>query len=407
MVAIMATTLATETRSLGTQKLEQARELLAEAGLDAWLLLVRESQERPDPNLRFFTAQEFTWNSFFLVTPKRSYALVATFDAPDLTRGGVFEDIRTYREGPRQALIALLDEIHPRSIGINVSQDDALADGLTAGLRDYLADALQGTPYAGRLQSAERLLALVRSVKLPAERALIARAVEETELMFDRVSREFRIGMKAVEIAERFHAEAARAGVPTAWSRRHCPTVTVGSKSPVGHVAPGEEAIHDGCLIHVDFGIVRDGYCSDLQRVWYARKGQAPAPEPVRRAYAAIVESIDLAAKALVPGVESWDVDNRVRERLTSLGYPEYAHALGHHLGRAVHDGGGVLGPRWERYGHAPYEIVRESSVYTLEPSIHLPEHGLVSLEEDVVVGPGGAEFLSRFPRELPLLTLR
>jgi Xaa-Pro dipeptidase len=50
---------------------------------------------------------------------------------------------------------------------------------------------------------------------------------------------------------------------------------------------------------------------------------------------------------------------------------------------------------------------VREGSVYTLEPSIHLKGHGLVSLEEDVVVRASGAEFLSRFPRELPVLTLR
>jgi Xaa-Pro aminopeptidase len=100
-------------------------------------------------------------------------------------------------------------------------------------------------------------------------------------------------------------------------------------------------------------------------------------------------------------------VDQKVRDHLTSRGFPEYAHALGHHLGRAVHDGGGVLGPRWERYGNAPYEKVREGNVYTLEPSIHLPAHGLVSLEEDVVVGARGAEFLSRFPRELPVLTLR
>jgi Xaa-Pro aminopeptidase len=72
-----------------------------------------------------------------------------------------------------------------------------------------------------------------------------------------------------------------------------------------------------------------------------------------------------------------------------------------------VHDGGGVLGPRWERYGKAPFEIVREGNIYTLEPSVHLPGHGLVSLEEDVVVLAGGAKFLSRFPRELPILTLR
>ena len=113
------------------------------------------------------------------------------------------------------------------------------------------------------------------------------------------------------------------------------------------------------------------------------------------------------APSALKPGIAGWEVDQRVRERLTSRGFPEYAHALGHHLGRAVHDGGGVLGPRWERYGRAPYETVREGNLYTLEPSIHLPAYGMVALEEDVTVGPDGARFLSRFPRALAILTTR
>ena len=99
-------------------------------------------------------------------------------------------------------------------------------------------------------------------------------------------------------------------------------------------------------------------------------------------------------------------MDTVARGHLVSKGYPEYAHALGHHLGRAVHDGGGTLGPRWERYGESPNEKVLEGSVYTLEPSLLLDGVGLVSLEEDVVVEKEGARFLSRFPRELPVLRL-
>jgi Xaa-Pro aminopeptidase len=398
----------TDTRSLGSQKLAQAQELLRETSLDAWLLAVRESSDRPDPSLRFFVEQEFTWNSYFLVTRDRAVALVATFDAPDVQASGVFDEVRTYKEGSRASLVRMLEEADPRVIGINVSQDDPLADGLTAGLRDHLVESLKDTPYAARLVSAERLVGSLRGVKLPAERAILKRVIDETELMFDRVLGELRIGMKAHEIAALFHKEADRAGVPTAWARRHCPTVTVGAKSAMGHVAPGNEPIQDGCLVLVDFGIKRDGYCSDLQRLYYAvgPKG-ALVPEPVLRAHQTLVESIDLTAKALRPGVVGWEVDQMARDHLTSRGFPEYAHALGHHLGRAVHDGGGVLGPRWERYGKAPYETVKEGNVYTLEPSIHLPEHGLVSLEEDVVVGAGGAVFLSRFTRDLPVLKLR
>ena len=106
-------------------------------------------------------------------------------------------------------------------------------------------------------------------------------------------------------------------------------------------------------------------------------------------------------------GVPKAEVDALARQYLAHAGYPEYQHALGHTVGRATHDGGTLLGPHWERYGSAPFEVVREGNVYTLEPSIHLKGHGLVSLEEDVIVRASGAEFLSRFPRELPVLSLR
>ncbi|HEY7728434.1 MAG TPA: Xaa-Pro peptidase family protein [Candidatus Eisenbacteria bacterium] len=397
----------TQAPSLAALKLAQARSFLHPSGLDAWLLAVRESSERPDPTLRYFTDQDFTWNSYFLITPSRTWALVATFDAPDLQGAGIFDEVRTYKEGPKEALLALLRERDPKRIGINVSPHDALADGLTAGLRDALEDSLAGTPYAERLVTAETLVAKLRSVKLPEEQACIRRTVDETEEIFASVAREIRVGMSAREVAARFHARADHAGLRTAWPRRHCPTVTVGAAAPVGHVSPGGERIARGCVVHVDFGVIRDGYCSDLQRVWYvAPTGGREAPPPVQAAYGAVVEAIEAGARALRPGKEGWTVDEAARSTLRARGYPEYAHALGHHLGRTVHDGGGVLGPRWERYGDEPFRTVELGHVYTLEPSIHLPEHGLLSLEEDVVVTGRGTEFLSRFPRALPILLL-
>lgn len=393
--------------SLGAQKLAQAQSLLGPSGLDAWLIVVRESADRPDPSLRFFMSQDFTWTSYFLITSAKSLALVAEFDAPDLRAAGLLDDVRTYREGSKAALEAMLREVDPLRIGINTSLHDALSDGLTAGLRDALLESLQGTPYAARLMSAESLQARLRGIKLPEEQRLLRRAIEVTEAIFAEVGRSLRVGMEAREVASRFHEAADRAGVPTAWPRGHCPTVTIGATAAVGHVSPGPERITHGCIVHTDFGIVLGGYCSDLQRLWYvADKGEADAPDEVCRAYDAIVAGIELGARALKPGTVGWEVDQAVRLHLTAMGYPEYGHALGHHLGRHVHDGGGVLGPRWERYGTEPFRRVEEGNVFTLEPSLQLPGHGVVSLEEDVVVMPRGGEFLSRLPRELPILTL-
>src|SRR5207248_2698989 len=190
-----------------------------------------------------------------------------TFDAPDVQSSGLFDEVVTYKEGARAALLRLIEEADPKTIAINVSKDDPLADGLTAGLRDEIAESLAGTPYGSRLVSAERFLTMLRGVKLPAELAIVQRAVDETEALFEKIARAIRIGMTAREIGALFHREADRMRVPTAWARRHCPTVTVGPKSPIGHVAPSDEPVTDGCLVHVDFGIQRDGYCSDLQRL--------------------------------------------------------------------------------------------------------------------------------------------
>ena len=386
--------------------MSQAQRLLRRHELDLWLIAVRESSDRPEPVLPHFFDLDFTWTSLFLISPRRSAALVATFDAPDLERLGLFDEVVTYKEGPIAALRELIDSRKPKRIGIDVSVHDALADGLTAGLREWLDESLAATPYAGRLVSAAPFLAEWRGVKLPEELERIDRAVQETEAIFDRVRDTFRLGMTARQVAAAFHEEANRAGVFTAWPRGHCPTVTVGAGSPVGHVRPGDDAIGPGCLVHADFGIVRNAYRSDLQRVWYVADAEGAVPEAVRAAYAAVVRAIELAAAALRPGVAGWEVDAVAREHLVAGGYPEYAHALGHNLGRAVHDGGGTLGPRWERYGDTPLHEVLEGQVYTLEPSIHLEGHGLVSLEEDVVVEADGARFLSRFPKKLPVLRL-
>jgi hypothetical protein len=110
----MPSTVETRSASLGAAKLAQAQSLLAEHDVDAWLTVVRESSQRPDPMLHYFLDVEFTWTTFFLVTERGSTALVATFDAPDVAKAGVFDEVRTYKEGPKAALLGILDAAKPR-----------------------------------------------------------------------------------------------------------------------------------------------------------------------------------------------------------------------------------------------------------------------------------------------------
>ena len=95
------------------------------------------------------------------------------------------------------------------------------------------------------------------------------------------------------------------------------------------------------------------------------------------------------------------EVDAVARAYVTARGYPPFAHALGHQIGRFAHDGGTLLGPAWERYGDAPHGVVEEGNVFTLELHVPSERHGQVSLEEDVLVTDTGCEFLSQPQRAL------
>ena len=115
----------------------------------------------------------------------------------------------------------------------------------------------------------------------------------------------------------------------------------------------------------MDLGVQQDGYCSDIQRMWYVRRpGESAAPAEVQRAFATVIQAIDAAAAELKPGVQGYVIDQIARDVVVDNGYEEYKHALGHGLGRACHDGGPLLGPRWERYGRSPEMVVEAGHVY-------------------------------------------
>src|SRR6516164_6439936 len=80
-----------------------------------------------------------------------------------------------------------------------------------------------------------------------------------------------------------------------------------------------------------------------------------------------VVRAIEAGAAALRPGVRGHEVDAAARAVVLEAGYPDFKHGLGHGLGRAVHDGGTGLGPRWPCYGSTTARVVEASNVFTLE----------------------------------------
>jgi Xaa-Pro aminopeptidase len=385
------------------EKADQAEALLRETGLACWLTFARETDIHPDPGVDLVVGADVVRNSAFLFGAGGArVAIAANFDTANIRATGVFRDVIGYDEDVREPLLAALRRLEPATIGLNYSTDDVTADGLTHGQWLLLNELLRGTPYADRLTSAAPLLARLRGRKSPEELRRLRRAVAVTEEIIGLFAGQIRPGASERQLADHIHEEFRRRGLAPAWPADSCPIVNAGPESEPGHAAPREDLrVQPGQLLHVDLGVRLDGYCSDLQRTWYVRRpGEAGPPDGVRRALATVVGAIDAAAAALRPGVRGHEVDAAARRVVVQAGYPEYKHGTGHGLGRAVHDGGTMLGPRWPCYGRMTDGVVEAGNVFTLELGV-MTEAGFVGLEEDVVVTADGCEFLSSPQREL------
>lgn len=378
------------------EKLAQAAAILDELNVDAWLTFVRETSLQPDPALELIADIDVTWKTAFIVSRSgRHVCIIGHFDAENARNLGLYQVI-DYHQGISQPLREALAKLDPAQIAINYSENDVAADGLSLGMYRSLQVMLAGTPYADRLISAEKIIAALRGRKSQAEIERVRQAVATTETLFDEVEEFVRPGMTQREIAEFVHGRIDSLGLGYAWPKPFNPIVTCGPESASGHAAPGDVALQKGHTLHMDLGVRQNDYCSDIQRMWYVLDdGETAAPPEVQRAFEVVLGAIKAGEAALRPGVPGWQVDAAARAHIVENGYPEYMHAFGHLLGRVAHDGATVLGPRWERYAGICDLPVEVGNIFTLELHVIVPERGMMSLEEDVLVTADGVEYLS------------
>jgi Xaa-Pro aminopeptidase len=389
--------------NLEQEKLTQAAEILRQLDIDLWLTFVRETGVTHDPSLDMILGTGCTWQSVFIVTAGgETIGLVGSLDKAGIETTGLFKELTGYVKGIDEELIKVLERLDPKKIAINYSLDTPVADGLTHGMYLKLMEYLDGTPWADRLVSAEPVIAALRGRKSSTELSLIEDAIAETVAIFGKLNDHLRHGMTEKEAAAFVIAEREKTGLPPAWDEEHCPAIFTGPESAGAHAGPTDRPAEPGHVLNIDFGVKKNGYCSDLQRTWYfLREGETEAPAEVVRGFQTVLDAVSNAAEFLKPGVLGWEVDDRARSHITGAGYEEYPHALGHQVGRVAHDGGGLLCPQWERYGQLPYLKVEEGQVYTLEPRLQIPGHGVATIEEIVVVTADGCRWLS--PRQTEL----
>ena len=393
--------------SLIKEKVNQAIEILKEQQIDMWLTFVRETSGVRDPVLDFLIGEnDLTWPSVLILTRKgEKIAIIGNLEKESLQRLDIFTEIIGYDTAVSGILKETITRLNPDHIAVNTSRNNVHADGLTHAMYEFLMEYLTGTPYADRLVSAEPIINSMRGRKTPTERSRVQKAVEITNEIFEKTFDFIEIGMTEIEVADHMHKLMNEYGVGFAWPKENNPAVNSGPNSPVGHNGPTDIKIERGHIIHFDFGVKYEGYCSDIQRVVYIlREGETEAPLEVQRGFITIRTAIEKSRETMIAGISGKDVDIISREVVTDSGYPEFKYALGHQLGRVAHDGGALLGPLWEKYGDSPNQKLEVGQIFTIEPGLAVNGYGYIGLEEDVVITNNGTEYLGDPQRVIVLL---
>ncbi|MBP7688217.1 MAG: M24 family metallopeptidase, partial [Thermoflexales bacterium] len=159
------------------------------------------------------------------------------------------------------------------------------------------------------------------------------------------------------------------------------------------HLTSTERVIQSGEGLLMDFGIIVDGYNSDITRTFAV--GQ-PTDE-FKRIYELVKQANAAGRAAAKPSATGQDIDRATRKVIEDAGYGQYfTHRTGHGLGLQGHE------PPYIVEGNAVPLVV--GNTFTVEPGIYISGIGGVRIEDDVLITDDGAESLTTYDRELTMI---
>ena len=168
------------------------------------------------------------------------------------------------------------------------------------------------------------------------------------------------------------------------------PIVVSGPNSSMPHGVAGERKIQEGDFITMDFGVLYNGYCSDMTRT----VAVAFATEEMKKVYNTVLEA-QLAGLAISKaGIAGKDIDGAARKVIEEAGYgPQFSHSYGHGVGLEIHEAPGLS---FKSEANVP-----ENAVCSAEPGIYLAGKFGVRIEDCIIFKADGYENLATSPKEL------
>ena len=171
------------------------------------------------------------------------------------------------------------------------------------------------------------------------------------------------------------------------------PIVVSGPNSSMPHGVAGERKIQDGDFITMDFGVLYNGYCSDMTRT----VAVGYATEEMKTVYNTVLAA-QLAGLAITKaGVPGKDIDAAARQVIVDAGYgPYFGHGYGHSVGLEIHEAPSPAGKNDQ-----PMPLY---AVASAEPGIYLPGKFGVRIEDCVIYTEDGYENLATSPKNLIII---
>ena len=168
------------------------------------------------------------------------------------------------------------------------------------------------------------------------------------------------------------------------------PIVVSGSNSSMPHGVAGERKIREGDFITMDFGVLYNGYCSDMTRT----VAVGFATEEMKKVYNTVLEAQLAGLSISKAGVPCKDIDGAARKVIEEAGYgPQFSHSYGHGVGLEIHEAPGL--------SFKSELDVPENAVCSAEPGIYLAGKFGVRIEDCIIFKADGYENLATSPKEL------
>ncbi len=252
--------------------------------------------------------------------------------------------------------------------------------GLEA-MRKALVPVLKGPARRGFLVATDGLVAKLREVKDEDEIARMRKAAALGCSLFEEVLEFVVAGAPEAEVAAQLEFKARMAG---AEAMSFETIVASGERSALPHGRASGAKLPKRGFVTMDFGVLLDGYCSDMTRTVHMGKGSQREWD----VYHSVLEAQVAAVAAVRAGVTCGEVDEAARSVLRKAGLEKaFSHSTGHGVGLEIHEG--------PRVAAKQKQALEPGMVITIEPGAYLAGEFGVRIEDMVLVTADGGEVLT------------